>query len=490
MQALRARANRWTTTAVVVATIVVIATVAMLIGQGAPAPSGASPSSTLTAGSTLTPGLSPSPAPTVGASTNASPSSTPEPSPSPPPSPTPGPTRIAAPTPARTPAPTAAPTPPPTAAPTPTPAPTGFDPARVAVSLTTVATIGGRPLAVVNAGDGSGRLFVADQTGRIWIVRNGAVVADPFLDIATLVSCCGERGLLGLAFHPNYPADPRVFVDYTDTSGGTVVSSFLVPAGTPDRADPASEVVILTIVQPYPNHNGGALAFSSGGLLHISTGDGGSGGDPEGYGQRLDTLLGKILRIDIDRTSGAGNYAIPAGNPFAGQSGARAEIWLTGLRNPWRISFDRATDDLWIGDVGQDAWEEIDVNRANSGGGANYGWNRLEGDHCFPSGSSCNKTGFTPPIAEYDHAGNRCTIIGGVVYRGSASPLLRGGYLFADYCSGELWAIVAAGGGTQAPVSVGSTAFGLAGFGEAENGEAYAVNVENGRLYRVVGSAR
>ncbi len=357
------------------------------------------------------------------------------------------------------------------------------------MSLTTVATIGGRPLAVVNAGDGSGRLFVADQNGRIWIVRNGAVVANPFLDIASLVSCCGERGLLGVAFHPKYPADPRVFVDYTDTSGGTVVSSFSVPAGTPDQADPASEVVILTITQPYPNHNGGALAFS-GGLLHISTGDGGSGGDPEGYGQRLDTLLGKILRIDIDQTSGAGNYAIPAGNPFAGQSGARAEIWLTGLRNPWRISFDRATGDLWIGDVGQGAWEEIDVNRANAGGGANYGWNRLEGDHCYPSGSSCNKSGFTPPIAEYDHAGSRCTVIGGVVYRGSASPLLRGGYLFADYCSGELWAIVAAGGGTQAPVSVGSTAFGLAGFGEAENGEAYAVNVENGRLYRVVGSAR
>lgn len=359
----------------------------------------------------------------------------------------------------------------------------------MAVSLNSVVQVPGRPLAVANAGDGSGRLFIADQNGVIWIVRGGAVVADPFLDIAARVGCCGEQGLLGIAFHPDFPTDPRVFVDYTNNDGSTVVSSFVVPADRPDQADPDSETIILTIAQPYANHNGGAIAFSKTGLLHISTGDGGSGGDPHNHGQRLDTLLGKILRIDIDGTEGDLQYMIPAGNPFVGQGGARGEIWLTGLRNPWRISFDRSNDDLWIGDVGQGDWEEIDVNRKNAGGGANYGWNRMEGNHCFPIGSTCNKTGLTLPAAEYSHA-DGCTVIGGTVYRGTASPLLKGGYVFGDFCSGKLWAIVASQGGIQTPVLVGETASGLAGFGEAENGEVYAVNVQNGRLYRVVGVAR
>ena len=376
-----------------------------------------------------------------------------------------------------------------TPAPTRTPAPAGFDPARVAVTLKFTVKIPGKPLAITNAGDGSDRLFVADQNGLVWIVRDNVVDPDPFLDIAGRVGCCGERGLLGIAFHPSFPSDPRVFIDYTNNSGTTVVSSFVVPAGTPDAADPDSETVLLTISQPYSNHNGGAIAFSKSGLLHISTGDGGSAGDPQGNGQRLDTLLGKILRIDVDRTQGQLAYGIPSGNPFVGQSGARGEIWLTGLRNPWRMSFDRSTDDLWIGDVGQGAWEEIDVNRRNAGGGANYGWNRMEGAHCYPSGGTCNKTGLTLPAAEYGH-GSGCTVIGGGVYRGAASPLLKGGYVFGDYCSGNVWAIVASRGGTQKPVLVGSTASGLAGFGEAENGEMFAVNVSNGRLYSVIGAAR
>lgn len=388
------------------------------------------------------------------------------------------------PSPSPTPAPTL------TSAPTPEPPATDFDPARVSVDLKSIAKIAGQPLAVTNAGDGSGRLFIADQDGRIWVVRDDAVLSRPMLDITGRVACCGERGLLGIAFHPDFPADPRVFVDYTDNGGATVVSSFVVPAGTPDSADAGSETVILTFAQPYSNHNGGALAFGKDGLLYISTGDGGSAGDPHGNGQRLDTLLGKILRIDIDGSSGGDAYANPASNPFVGQAGARGEIWLTGLRNPWRMSFDRNTDDLWIGDVGQGDWEEIDVARASSGGGANYGWNRMAGDHCYPIGSSCSKTGLTLPAAEYDHGVGRCTVIGGGVYRGPSYPILRGGYLFADYCSGTIWGLVASKGGLQSPVVMGSTGFGLAGFGESEDGELYAVNVSNGTLYRVVATAR
>jgi len=392
------------------------------------------------------------------------------------------------PSPSRTGSPSASPAP--TPAPTPQPPAIPFNPANVAVTLKSIATLAGRPLAVTNAGDGSGRLFIADQDGRIWVMRDGAVLGQPMLDITDRVSCCGERGLLGIAFHPDFPADPRVFVDYTGNGGETVVSSFVVPAGTADLADAGSETVILTFAQPYSNHNGGALAFGQDGLLYVSTGDGGSAGDPQDNGQRLDTLLGKILRIDIDGSSGGNAYAIPASNPFVGRAAAREEIWLTGLRNPWRISFDRTTDDLWIGDVGQGDWEEIDVAPSSAGGGANYGWNRMEGDHCYPIGSSCSKTGLALPASEYDHSGGRCTVIGGGVYRGPAYSILRGGYLFADHCSGTIWGIVASKGGIQAPVVMGSTAFGLAGFGESEEGELYAVNVSNGMLYRVVASAR
>jgi len=468
--------------AIALVSIVVAIVIVLIVGanlltgdDGSPGSSSAGP----TTGRSPAPpsAASPPPSPSGSVPPSASASAGAEPSPD------------ATPPPALTPAPTAAPTPRPSVAPTPRPA-TGFNPARVAVTLKSIATINGRPLAVANAGDGSGRLFIADQEGRIWIMRDGAVLDQPLLDIAGRVSCCGERGLLGIAFHPDFPADPRVFVDYTDNGGDTVVSSFVVPAGTPDRADAGSEVEILTFAQPYANHNGGALAFGMDGFLYISTGDGGSAGDPQGNGQRLDTLLGKILRIDVDAASGGDPYAVPGSNPFVGRSGARGEIWLTGLRNPWRMSFDRTTGDLWIGDVGQGNWEEIDVARSSAGGGANYGWNKMEGNHCYPIGSSCTKTGLTLPATEYNHGGGRCTVIGGGVYRGAAYSILRGGYLFADYCSGTIWGIVASKNGIQSPVAMGSTGSGLAGFGESEDGELYVVNVSNGRLYRIVASAR
>jgi glucose/arabinose dehydrogenase len=364
-----------------------------------------------------------------------------------------------------------------------------FDPAAVSVELESVVEGLSEPLAVVNAGDGSGRLFIAEQGGRIQVVHDGQLAAEALLDIGDRISSGGERGLLGLAFHPNFPEDPRLFVDYTDRSGNTVVSSFAIDLGNPGRADPDSETPILAIEQPYPNHNGGALAFGPDGFLYVSTGDGGSGGDPHGNGQSLETLLGKILRIDIDTTDGDRAYSIPADNPFVGRDGARPEIWLTGLRNPWRMSFDRGTEDLWIGDVGQGSWEEVDVARATAGGGANYGWNRMEGSHCFKPADGCRSDELILPVTEYGHD-EGCTVIGGNVYRGSEQPLLIGGYLFADYCSGRIWAIDAASDGPTKPTLVAESGATLSSFGEDEDGELYATDLASGQLYRVRATAR
>ena len=256
-----------------------------------------------------------------------------------------------------------------------------FDPEALGLSLEPVVDRLVSPLAVTHAGDGSGRIFVLEQRGQIRIVRDGQLLGDPFLNIGDRLTAGGEHGLLGLAFHPDFPDDPRFFVNYTDLEGDTVVSSFTAEAGA-DRADGDSEVVLLRIDQPYPNHNGGALAFGPDGYLYISTGDGGAGGDPHDNGQRMDTLLGKILRIDVDGGSGDARYAVPPDNPFVDQSDALPEIWHLGLRNPWRMSFDRETGDLWIGDVGQGSWEEVDVARAGTGG-LNFGWNQVEGFECF-----------------------------------------------------------------------------------------------------------
>jgi glucose/arabinose dehydrogenase len=242
--------------------------------------------------------------------------------------------------------------------------------------------------------------------------------------------------------------------------------------------------VLLRIRQPFGNHNGGAVAFGPDGYLYITTGDGGSGGDPLDSGQRLDTLLGKVLRIDVDASDAGRPYGIPADNPFAAGSEGAPEIWLSGLRNPWRISFDRATGDLWIGDVGQNRFEEINVHRASTPGGANFGWARMEGFECFPQGSSCDPDAFTLPVTAYGHELG-CSVTGGTVYRGSLSPRLVGGYLFSDYCSGRIWAIPSTADEVRDPVVVAETGRSLVAFGEGEDGELFTVDIAGGAVLRV-----
>ena len=359
-----------------------------------------------------------------------------------------------------------------------------FDPTGQSVAVAVAATGLTSPLDVTNAGDGSGRLFVAEQAGRIRIVKDGALLARPFLDISARIASGGERGLLGIAFHPRYTADPRFFADYTDLDGNTVVSEFRVNAANPDLADPNSETVLLHVRQPYSNHNGGALEFGPDGMLYIALGDGGSEGDPHGYGRRLDTLLAKILRIDVDSTPANGAaYVVPPDNPFVATAGAKPEIWLTGLRNPWRMRFDGATGDLWIGDVGQNKWEEIDVARAGAKG-LDYGWNTMEGFHCYQPSDGCHQTGLTLPLAEYGHALG-CAVIGGVVVRDPRQGRLAGGYLFGDACSDNLWLMDPVGGGRREPVIVAHLGRSISSIGLGEDGSVYATSLSAGVLLRL-----
>ncbi|MGE5603210.1 MAG: PQQ-dependent sugar dehydrogenase [Nitrososphaerales archaeon] len=319
--------------------------------------------------------------------------------------------------------------------------------ARVTDELTDVTEI-------THAGDS--RLFVTEQRGAIRIVQDGKLLSTPFLDIRGQVVCCGEQGLLGLAFHPNYAGNGYFYVNYTYLAPGnelrTRVSRFKVSAGDPNIADANSEVSVLEFRQPFGNHNGGSLHFGPDGYLYIAAGDGGSSYDPPDNSQNPGVLLGKILRIDVNGTTGAKcgvspgrNYGIPAGNPFAnGAGGACDEIWAYGLRNPWRISFDRGTGDLWIADVGQGAREEIDFQAAGSAGGQNYGWDCWEGtlqNTNDPSPACAANPVTVAPIHEYDHSAGKCSITGGYVYRGAAYPAFRGSYFFADYCSAEMWAV-------------------------------------------------
>ncbi len=341
------------------------------------------------------------------------------------------------------------------------------------------------PVDVTNAGDGSGRIFVVEQAGRIRIVRDGQLLERPFLDITDRIASGGERGLLGLAFHPDYPADPRLFVDYTDRDGNTVVAAFTGSAADPDVADPASEQVILQVAQPFSNHNGGAVEFGSDGMLYIGLGDGGSGGDPQGNGQNLGVLLAKILRIDVGVPSSSTPYAIPADNPLVGVAGARPEIWLSGLRNPWRFRFDRMTGDLWIGDVGQGAWEEIDVARAGRGG-FDLGWNTMEGFHCYRPADGCDQTGLTLPVAEYGHD-QGCAVIGGVVVRDPRQGALDGRYLFGDACSDDLWMLDPTDDQRQEPVLLLKLGRSLSAIGEGEDGTVYATSLGKGELLRITG---
>ena len=337
------------------------------------------------------------------------------------------------------------------------------------------------PVHLTHAGDGSGRLFVVELTGRIRRVVDGQVDPMPFLDISDRTTCCGERGLLSVAFPPGYADKGYFYVDYTATEGSTLVSriSRFHLTGDPDVADPDSEEILLTIEQPFANHNGGQLAFGPDGFLYVSTGDGGSGGDPHGNGQNPGVLLGKILRLDVE--SGAFPYAIPADNPFVGMPGHREEIWALGLRNPWRMSFDRATGDLYLGDVGQNTWEEIDFQPAASGGGENYGWRLMEGNHCFEA-SSCDMTGLVLPVAEYDH-GLGCSVTGGTVWRDAATPDLAGIYYYADFCSGRIWGSRRSGTAWQGRL-LRHSPFNVSSFGEDEAGGVYVVDL-GGTLHRL-----
>ncbi len=338
-----------------------------------------------------------------------------------------------------------------------------------------------RPCDITHCGDN--RLFVVEQRGRIWILdANGNKLPTPFLDIDPSVGSSGnEQGLLGLAFHPNYPTTPYFYVNYTDNSGDTKVSRFSVSTADPNLADANSELVLLTADQPYSNHNGGGVKFGPDGYLYIGLGDGGSGGDPQNNGQKRNTFLGKMLRIDVDNGS---PYSVPATNPFINNSDYLPEIWALGLRNPWRFSFDRVTGDLWIGDVGQDAWEEIDLQPAASPGGENYGWRCYEGNHAFNTNNCLGASSYVPAVAEYVNGGGECSVTGGFVYRGSKHPMIYGHYLFTDYCSGKLWWLTpnTSGGFNQEQLAdfVNNQ---MVSFGENQAGELFMLGNGNGLVY-------
>ncbi|HEV2854175.1 MAG TPA: PQQ-dependent sugar dehydrogenase [Thermoanaerobaculia bacterium] len=339
---------------------------------------------------------------------------------------------------------------------------------------------------------GDGRLFVTIRDGRILVLENGTV-RSTFLDIRSLVTTVGEGGLLSTAFHPKYGQNGLFFVNYTNTSGDTVIARYQVSGSDPNRADPASASILLLIDQPFSNHNGGQLQFGPDGYLYIGMGDGGAAFDPACRAQKPGELLGKMLRIDVDQNvNSAPFYGIPADNPFRGPGDPRDEVWASGLRNPWRFSFDRETGDLWIGDVGQNQREEIDFQPANSRGGENYGWKVMEGtaclsaDSCPASTPGCNSSAFTPPVLEYNH-GPHCSITGGYVYRGNGIGALKGSYVFGDFCSGTLWAASRQGSGFTVrtiPAQISQ----LTTFGEDAAGELYAATL-TGRLYKFSGEA-
>lgn len=330
-----------------------------------------------------------------------------------------------------------------------------------------------RPVDLQHASDGSGRLFIIEKVGRIRIMEEGGLVDFPFLDISDRVGSSGnEQGLLGLAFHPGYTENGYFFINYTDKGGDTVIARFRVTPD-PDFADPTSEAILLQVRQPYGNHNGGALAFGPDGYLYAGLGDGGSAGDPQGNGQKLDTLLGKILRLDVDS---AKPYAIPSDNPFGN------EIWAYGLRNPWRMSFDSLTGDLYIGDVGQGEWEEIDFVSMGASGGINFGWDYFEGTHPY-EGNPPQNAQFVPPIVEYNHSQGNCSVTGGYVYRG-VMPEWNGIYLYGDYCSGNVWGLIRSGEGWQTQVLFDAEGR-ITSFGQDESGEVYLVE-DGGSILRLV----
>lgn len=362
------------------------------------------------------------------------------------------------------------------------------------------------PIGIVNPGDGSGRLFVLERSGTVRIVTaDGTLLPTPFLDLtADVLDNYSERGLLGIAFHPDYSNNGRFYVYYTVDvpaggggileDGDSVFEEVTVSAADPNVADPASRRVILTAAQPAWNHNGGQLAFGPDGYLYIGLGDGGGGGDTYGNGQNRATILATILRIDVDGDDFPAdpdrNYAIPADNPFVGDPAGADEIWAWGLRNPWRFSFDRCTGDLFIGDVGQNLFEEIDLQRAGTPGGVNWGWNECEALHPYGgSGAICDSDagGFAPPIHEYAHNVSPfgCSVTGGYRYRGSRQPELDGVYVFSDYCAGRIWGASENSDTSWSVATLFDAGFDVTTFGEDEAGEVYVAAYNTGRIYRL-----
>ena len=355
------------------------------------------------------------------------------------------------------------------------------------VVLTPVVSGLDAPVFVTSPKDGTGRLFIVEQGGRVRVIKNGILLATPFLDISDKLATGGERGLLVLAFHPNYRTNGRFYVYFTRKGDGDIaINEYHRSTTDPDIATRVNGRRIITIDHPYANHNGGRIAFGPDGYLYVGTGDGGSAGDPGNRAQSLSSLLGKMLRINVNGTVGARQYKNPASNPFVGRYG-RNEIWSRGLRNPWGWSFDRVTGDLWIGDVGQNRYEEIDRSRVSTsstsrGRGVNYGWRVMEGRHCFKPSSGCNKSGKVVPVVEYTH-GEGCSVTGGYVYRGTAVPALAGRYLFGDYCSGSIWTIPRTAPTPATKTLLLSTSLNISSFGEDERGELYVLDIA-GTLYR------
>jgi glucose/arabinose dehydrogenase len=348
-----------------------------------------------------------------------------------------------------------------------------------AVHLEQVASVDS-PVAIAPSPDGTGRLFIVQQTGQIRILNGRQLLTQPFLDVSGLVSCCGERGLLGLAFHPNYTNNGFFFIYYTNTAGNIAIVRYKVSTN-PNVANRSSAFRLLTIPHPnFSNHNGGQLQFGPDGFLYIGVGDGGSGGDPNNNAQNLSSLLGKILRIDVNH----GNpYGIPGNNPFVGLPQARHEIWAYGCRNPWRFTFDRRNGDLFIGDVGQDNFEEVDWQLSTSRGGINYGWRIMEGRHCYNPAINCNPTGLKLPIVEYSHAIG-CSITGGYRYRGQNIPSLAGYYLYGDFCSGQIFRAKPIPGRWTTSLLM-NTNLSISTFGQDNAGELYVGNLGGG-VYKIV----
>lgn len=354
------------------------------------------------------------------------------------------------------------------------PDPSGFDWVEVASGLR-------RPTAMADPHDGSGRLLVLEQIGIIRFLENGQVLSDPFLDISAKITIVGsEQGLLGIALDPEYAANGLFYLDYTDTSGNTVIARYQRASGG-QAADPTSEQILMHIQQPFANHNGGQLAFGPDGFLYIGMGDGGSEGDPNNNAQNPQQTLGKILRIDVRNQT---KYAIPADNPYA-KSGGAAEVWALGLRNPWRFSFDSLAGDLYIADVGQNKYEEIDFVPAGSPSGLNFGWNYYEGNHDYRGTAPLDRSAYAWPAFEYGHD-QGCSVTGGYVYRGSDLPEFSGVYLFGDYCSGIVWGMIKdANGNTQAE-RLFQINGNISSFGQDSQGEVYILDHQGNRVLKLV----